>query len=62
MGIFKGLFFDFFDPVSLISFPGLLILCAICCAVFCCFGTLSFIHSFGRGRRWHDDTFDEDLT
>ena len=59
MGILKFLF----DPLSLaVGFPGLLILCAICCAILYSCGTFSFIHSFGRGGRRHDDPYDEHLT
>ena len=61
MGIFMGLLFDFFNPLSLIGFPGLLILGAICCAMCCYCATFSFIHWFGPGRRWHDEAYDEDL-
>ena len=61
--IFMGLLFDFFNPLSLISFPGLVILgaicCAICCAILCCCATFSFVHRFGPGRRWHDDAYDD---
>lgn len=55
MGILEGLFFDFFNPFSLLfSLPGLLILGAICCAVCCVIGCCGF---FGfRGFR----AFDED--
>ena len=60
MGILKTLFLE---PLSLaVGFPGLLIICVICCAICYCCGAFSFIHSFGRGGRRDDDLFDEDLS
>ena len=54
MRMFMGLLFDFFNPLSVLSLPGLLIIGAICCAICCVIGWCGL---FGfRGFR----TFDED--